>query len=244
MSSTNKTTHYELSQFLGTDKPAWLGDYNADMSKIDTAVYSASSTATSADGKADTNTTAIGTLASLTTESKTNLVSAINEVDSHADTAQGTANDAATAANGAVLAINSLKDYLNLGATNKDLTSSDMSKNGIGNIGSASNLHIVGNTDNSLVKIYGEVYLTDGTPNSPVDITVSNTGITPDSNITVNSCGYITYASGNNVVAVDPLQYTINSNGTITFTITPYIGNSGAAKFMACLVFVKNFGDA
>ena len=35
MSSTNKTTNYELSQFLGTDKPAWLSDYNTDMSKID-----------------------------------------------------------------------------------------------------------------------------------------------------------------------------------------------------------------
>lgn len=37
MSSTNKTTKLGLSQFLGTDKPAWLGDYNADMQKIDDA---------------------------------------------------------------------------------------------------------------------------------------------------------------------------------------------------------------
>ena len=35
MASTNKTTNYELSQFIATDKPAWLGDYNQDMSKID-----------------------------------------------------------------------------------------------------------------------------------------------------------------------------------------------------------------
>lgn len=37
MSSTNKTTNLGLSQFLGTDKPAWLGDYNSDMQKIDDA---------------------------------------------------------------------------------------------------------------------------------------------------------------------------------------------------------------
>lgn len=37
MSSTNKTAKLELSQFLGTDKPAWLGDYNSDMQKIDDA---------------------------------------------------------------------------------------------------------------------------------------------------------------------------------------------------------------
>lgn len=35
MSHTNSTTNYELSQFLGSDKPAWLVDYNGDMLKID-----------------------------------------------------------------------------------------------------------------------------------------------------------------------------------------------------------------
>lgn len=36
MTATNKTTNYQLSQFVGTDRPMWLGDYNSDMSKIDT----------------------------------------------------------------------------------------------------------------------------------------------------------------------------------------------------------------
>lgn len=36
MTATNKTTNYQLSQFVGTDRPTWLGDYNSDMSKIDT----------------------------------------------------------------------------------------------------------------------------------------------------------------------------------------------------------------
>ena len=35
MASTNKTTNYELSQYVGSDKPSYLGDYNSDMSKID-----------------------------------------------------------------------------------------------------------------------------------------------------------------------------------------------------------------
>lgn len=38
MAHTNVTANYELSQFLGTDKPAWLVDYNGDMLKIDTAL--------------------------------------------------------------------------------------------------------------------------------------------------------------------------------------------------------------
>lgn len=35
MSSTNKTPNYKLSQYVGTDKPTYLGDYNGDMLKID-----------------------------------------------------------------------------------------------------------------------------------------------------------------------------------------------------------------
>lgn len=60
MGSTNKTTNYELSQFVGTDKPSWLGDYNADMSKIDLAIKAraveagqAQASADTANGKAD-----------------------------------------------------------------------------------------------------------------------------------------------------------------------------------------------
>lgn len=35
MASTDKTENYDLSQFVGTDRPTWLGDYNGDMAKID-----------------------------------------------------------------------------------------------------------------------------------------------------------------------------------------------------------------
>lgn len=55
MSSTNKTTNYNLSQYIGTDKPTYLGDYNGDMLKIDTQMKANSdsaSNATSAAGAA------------------------------------------------------------------------------------------------------------------------------------------------------------------------------------------------
>lgn len=42
MSSTNKTENYNLSQFVGTDIPSILNDYNGDMQKIDTAVHNVS----------------------------------------------------------------------------------------------------------------------------------------------------------------------------------------------------------
>ena len=57
MSSTNKTNYYKLSQYVGTDKPTYLGDYNSDMSKIDAGIHAVQETATTANqtaGSAET----------------------------------------------------------------------------------------------------------------------------------------------------------------------------------------------
>lgn len=35
MTATNHTKNYNLSQFVGTDRPKWLVDYNGDMARID-----------------------------------------------------------------------------------------------------------------------------------------------------------------------------------------------------------------
>ena len=108
-SSTNKTTHYDLSQYVSSDLPTYLVDYNSDMSKIDAGINTAQTTAdtastaatnaataasnaqTTADTAitnaatakttADTANTNIGILANLTTTEKTTIVGAINEVD-------------------------------------------------------------------------------------------------------------------------------------------------------------------
>lgn len=49
MSSTNKTSNLELSQFIGTDSPKWLTDYNSDMQKIDAGVGTVQSQANATD---------------------------------------------------------------------------------------------------------------------------------------------------------------------------------------------------
>ena len=43
MTATNHTSNYNLSQFQATDRPTWQGDYNGDMSKIDTAIHNIAS---------------------------------------------------------------------------------------------------------------------------------------------------------------------------------------------------------
>jgi hypothetical protein len=53
MAHTNQTSNYELSQFLGTDKPAWLVDYNGDMEKIDLGMKAAQDVADAAKTEAD-----------------------------------------------------------------------------------------------------------------------------------------------------------------------------------------------
>lgn len=69
MSATNKTTYLDLPQFIGTDVPSWLGDFNGAMEKIDTGYNNvnikagqATSTANSASSKADVNSTAINSI--------------------------------------------------------------------------------------------------------------------------------------------------------------------------------------
>ena len=52
MSHTNSTTNYSLPQFITTDKPAWLVDFNGAMSSIDTAIKNAQDTANTADTNA------------------------------------------------------------------------------------------------------------------------------------------------------------------------------------------------
>lgn len=91
MSSTNKTANYDLSQYIGTDKPTYLGDYNSDMSKIDAAIKQAADKATTASSTA-------GTASSNATQA----LQKANEASGKADTAQETAEAAQTSASGAL----------------------------------------------------------------------------------------------------------------------------------------------
>lgn len=52
MSATNKTTNFELPLFIGSDRPAWLSDWNQAMTKIDTNLQQIKLTANEADSTA------------------------------------------------------------------------------------------------------------------------------------------------------------------------------------------------
>lgn len=68
MASTNKTTHYDLPLFVGTDKPTWLGDFNSAMSALDNAIYQAAQAAATAQSQATAaNSTATAASSNATT---------------------------------------------------------------------------------------------------------------------------------------------------------------------------------
>lgn len=72
---------------------------NLSSTNVEAAIKEVNTKVNTAQSTANTNKTNIGTLTSLDTDSKTNLVGAINEVDSHANSAQTTANSANSTAN-------------------------------------------------------------------------------------------------------------------------------------------------
>lgn len=95
MSSTNKTTNIELSQYIATDKPTYLVDYNGDMLKIDNAIgadresiATAQSTANTADGKADANATAIQSLDTELNDPATGIAAGLADVVGDVNTIQ------------------------------------------------------------------------------------------------------------------------------------------------------------
>lgn len=75
MSSTNKTPHYNLSQFGDSpdDKPSWRGDYTADMNKIDDQMY-ANAQAAQAAQTAATSATGAAQAASQAAQTSTNIL--------------------------------------------------------------------------------------------------------------------------------------------------------------------------
>lgn len=97
MSYTNSTPNYNLPQWIGTDKPTFLGDLNGAFSAIDTGMKNAADTATSA---ANTANAASATANSANTNANTALSTANNAKDT-ADTATSAAAAATSTANAA-----------------------------------------------------------------------------------------------------------------------------------------------
>lgn len=241
MSSTNKTTNYELSQFIGTDKPAWLSDYNGDMGKIDAGIHTAQNTATGADGKATANATAIGTLANLTTDAKTNLVAAVNEVDTHADAAANSAASAAGNATQALTQVNALADYFTLSTSVVPVANITSAS---GTIQGTPTISIAKNSTNSLGKVYGDIYYTP-TVTRWQKITLNiDSGIHPDASFEISTAGLCNTIDSSKSQQLENVHLRFNPDGKIDVIFYSDItGSQFHVYLMPCLYFFVDFGD-
>lgn len=147
--STNKTANYELPQFVGTDKPTWLGDFNEAMSDIDTGMHtnatnianmqtdvaSATSAASQASQDVAGLTTTVNTLSSTVSSVQTTANNASQTASSAlntANTANGKADtnaSAITTLQGDITDLEPVELYKNLSGNNGTVTLSDSASN-------------------------------------------------------------------------------------------------------------------
>ena len=97
-SSTNKTTNYELPQFIGTDKPTWLGDFNAAMSTIDSGMHENATDISTM----ESDVASASAAASQASQDVVALTSTVNTLSTNVSTATTTANNAQSTATSAL----------------------------------------------------------------------------------------------------------------------------------------------
>lgn len=83
MGHTNQTTNYHLPQFIGSDKPGWLTDFNSGMSAIDTAIKNAADAASAASTAASNAASVAGTANTKATNAQSAATAAQNTANAN-----------------------------------------------------------------------------------------------------------------------------------------------------------------
>lgn len=243
MASTNKTTNYELSQYVGTDKPTYLGDYNSDMLKIDTAIHGVAENVGSETSRINIIENNVGSLSSLNTTDKTSIVNAINEVDDNSKTNKtniGTLSNLTTTNKSTIVnAVNEVD--ANIKKFNLD-NITQYSANAIRTSNATiSNTTLTTAIDDSasIFKLYGYIwYSSSSVGNSTFTI---STSLRPTSEYTIDCIGF--GYSRDTALISNRCTATVKTNGEIVINNYSYsVGNLGLFIF-PCLYFNNDFGD-
>ena len=222
MGATNRTTNYNLPQFVGSDKPTWLGDFNGAMSSIDTQMKANNDLGTLAKTTADT--------AQTTAES----------AQTTANTANSTANTANTTATSALAKANQNEsDIAKFNLINYDVyTSQDISID-YGTI-EAGSIKIASNSDGSVAKIYGQINLRGDGTHQQRKLNIANTRLRPTSEITIFPTGSYSNENSN---TLEGILIKISTNGTVEISVSGNASGFGVALLYPCIYFMKDFGD-
>lgn len=108
MASTNKTPHFDLPQFIGTDKPSWLGDFNSAMLLIDTALYDVKTDSQDAATSAISASAAAQSAASSAEQAATGVATVTDEVAKLKTDLSATQTQLTTTSNGLTIAQSSI----------------------------------------------------------------------------------------------------------------------------------------
>ena len=233
-SHTNETTNYDLPQFVGTDKPTWLGDFNTAMSTIDTAIGTNASAitslgtrVTSAEGVASQASSDVASLTSTVSTLSSNVSSATTTANnaqstatsalSTANTADGKADTNATAISGLDTRVDACEDNIanfNLTDYHTDVTVSRSTGTYTLN---QNKLNYATNSDGSLAKIYGQLNATGVTADGTA---IMSTTLRPESDITIlGGAISVEYNSNGSLSTIKQRNYTIKTNGNVEIPV-------------------------
>lgn len=232
MGATNHTTNYNLPQFVGSDKPTWLGDVNGAMNLIDAQMKSNND---------------LGTLAKTTADSaQENAITAIGTAN-QAQTDARSANETASTAlqksltNEANINKFNLNNFIQLEAPT---LSGVISGNGTYLPYATMTPTVARDNGGNIFKFYGGFELTNYTfQNGMVYATFNNTGVVPDEDYYINMCG-IKIGLGVSIAQYQPIRCKVKTNGTIEIEIEVLSTFTGVRVLLfPCLYFNTNFGD-
>lgn len=243
MSSTNKTPNYNLSQFTADDKPAWLGDYNSDMQKIDTQMKanatkadSAESTAnnanqtasdaleaskeakTLASGASTNASTALSTAQSANTKAEESATKSQNAMDT-ASSASGNASAALsmaqTANTNASKALNGLEKFnLKNQMIFNTSTGNIVNEEHAGNDFTNSGVTLAYNDSGDVFKLYGSIQIKNPDVGTyTYKVKLMSTPLRPSKDIKIINAGIVLYDT--RLDKVDLTSFTVKTNGDI-----------------------------
>lgn len=257
-SHTNETENYDLPQFVGSDKPTWLGDFNTAMSTIDTAV-GANATAITSLG---TRVTSAEGVASQASSDVASLTSTVNTLSGNVTTVTTTANNAQSTATSALNTANTAdgKADTNATAISGLDTRVDTCEDNIANFNltdyhtnvtvsrstgtytlNQNTLNYATNSDGSLAKIYGQLNAQSVTASGNA---VMQTTLRPESDITIiGGALSIEFTSSAALSTIKVRDYTIKTDGSVVIPIGAPNNGSARLIFINSLIYVKDFGD-
>ena len=228
MGYTNKTSHYDLPQWIAGDKPSWLGDVNTAMLNIDTAIAGADASATAAESSAAAANAQVQAQEAKITKNTTDiqaLTESLADTQGEVTTIKATANGALPKSGGTMTGnlILNAEPTSDLQAATKKYV--DNSMKGPSDV-------LIGTTKGSFkfgVKVVGGAYFINGYAAPTESITsgfvcASTTGnpfnITPPMSISLPQCGVdldTPPANATQLLSVT-MEYHADENKTVILT--------------------------